>query len=87
MLTGKDHSGVFEAMRKNVNASWIFIDTHGDRAQSAVQLKEAMPGSEGICVAYEDLKSTLLEITEPGDVILGFGSFSTVETLGQLVHA
>ena len=87
MLTGKDHSGVFKAMRKNVNVSWIFIDTHGERAQSAVQLKEAMPGSEGVCVAYEDLKSTLLEMTDPGDVILGFGSFSTVETLGRLVRA
>ena len=86
MLTGKDHKGVFDMVKSKIEAPWLLIDTYGERAQQAEHLRQSMGCTDAQCVTSQTLSAALLASSEPGDIVLGFGSFSAVETLGALVQ-
>jgi len=81
MLQGKDHGGVYAAVSEKLSADWVLITTFGDRAFKCGELDGAMghPGALLLDTEEEDLASFLRSATVEGDVILAFGSFSTVE--------
>ncbi len=79
MLSDKDHAGVFAAVDDYCHAPWWQLSTHGERGLSAQALAaklpvNARPFDEIVCLIDE-----LNSATQPGDVILLFGSFSVVE--------
>lgn len=85
MLTGKDHRGVYEALSCHPKAQWLLFDSQGDRAMTAQALRESI-GAAGLeTLPISALQQRWLSATEPGDVILVFGSFSAVEQSHRLV--
>ena len=80
MLQDKDHVGVGQTVTRHSDARWLFTDSHGERALPGKTLQQNM-GLPGAVRGAESLSDFLASETKPGDVILGFGSFSMVEQL------
>ena len=72
---------MYAAVSEKLSADWVLITTFGDRAFKCGELDGAMghPGALLLDTKEEDLASFLRSATVEGDVILAFGSFSTVE--------
>lgn len=79
MLADKDHAGVYAEVAGAVPAPWILVDSQGERGYAAAELAESMRIR---CDQAPDMTTALdraLASTEPGDVILIFGSFNAIE--------
>ena len=79
MLADKDHAGVYAEVAAATTGSWTLVDSQGERGFAAAKLAKSM-GIEGD--QAPDMTTALdraLVSTEPGDVILVFGSFNAIE--------
>jgi dihydrofolate synthase/folylpolyglutamate synthase len=84
MLMGKAHRRVYETLSNQFTGQWLLFDSQGDRAMSAELLRDSIGVSELATVPVSGLPERWLSATEPGDVILVFGSFSAVEQSSRL---
>ena len=81
---GKDHLGVYESIAEQFSVPWLLLDSHGDRALSAKQLAAVLPESKQIRASnWAELDAEVDNASQPGDVILAFGSFSMIEQFDQ----
>ena len=85
-LADKDVAGVLAELEDKV-LSWLLIPTRGWRSQSAEALHTQLPGgfSAEICVSLAAALARARSLTEPGNGILVFGSFSAVEQARELL--
>ncbi len=85
-LEDKDVAGVIEALDQQVE-HWLLVPTYGWRGQSAESLAaqaESASAAE-ICQSAAEALERALSLTEPGNGILVFGSFSAVEQARELL--
>ena len=79
MLADKDHAGVYAEVTRAVTGPWILVDSHGDRGISAAQLADSMQIQTDQAPDMTTALEQAVARTEPGDVILVFGSFNAIE--------
>ena len=81
MLADKAHEAVLAHARDAwPEAKWFVVSTDGERGMTGVALAEHLKGVTPIIVPPEaELIPSICSATQPGDVILTFGSFSVVE--------
>ena len=86
MLADKDVAGVVAALGDRVQR-WLTIATYGPREQGAGELANRI-GTEALaCDSVGAALDRACSLTEPGDGILVFGSFSAVEQARTLLHS
>jgi dihydrofolate synthase/folylpolyglutamate synthase len=87
-LEDKDAAGVVKALGNRVS-HWLLISTHGWRAQTAQALAERLsPVAAAAPLVFDEVRSALdraVSLSGPGNGILGFGSFSAVEQVRELL--
>ncbi|MEM9621313.1 MAG: Mur ligase family protein [Pseudomonadota bacterium] len=86
MLRNKDHAAVIRAVTQAFDVPWFLVDTQGERSLSAQALQHA---NNGLGECQSDAQAAVARAcsaTAPGDVILVFGSFSTVEQFAWLAQ-
>ena len=83
MLRDKDHCGVYQIVAEQHFArspdAWRLVDTAGERSLSALDLAAKLPDDITTCTKFDELIDEVNSATQPGDVILVFGSFSVIE--------
>ena len=84
MLVDKDHGGVVARIRAELDAPWLLVDTDAERGMSGHELAERAGLEAAEPVSWSDLLDTVNSATQPGDVILLFGSFNVIEQFGLL---
>ena len=84
MLQDKDHIGVIGRIGAAIEAPWLLVDTLGERGMSAAQLGQSSGLDAYQEGAWEELVATANSATQPGDVILVFGSFNVIEQFALL---
>ncbi|MGE0622510.1 MAG: folylpolyglutamate synthase/dihydrofolate synthase family protein [Pseudomonadales bacterium] len=83
MLADKDAAGVGEAMAGLVR-EWVAVATPGVRGQSAQSLADRLGRPARTAADMADGLNLAVSLTEAGDGILAFGSFSAVEQASAL---
>lgn len=85
-LEGKDATGVMKALRDLVS-HWLIVPTFGWRGQPAESLAEQIDTGLAIetCESVVRGLNRALSLTDPGNGILVFGSFSAVEQARELL--
>lgn len=91
MLRDKDSSSVFNALGQQIE-HWYLGGLNGDRGQSseslAVSLQSAVPAARySTSETVEQAYHSAMQAAEPGDRILIFGSFHTVEAVMRQIPA
>lgn len=84
MLADKDHAGVIAGIRAELDAPWLLVDTIAERGISGLELAERGGLEVANPVSWSDLFDTVNSATQPGDVILLFGSFNVIERFALL---
>ena len=85
-LQDKDVLGIVASLEETVG-HWLFVDTHGERGQSAAQSfrKSGLTGERGTVIA--DIDKALERSAQAADCTLVLGSFDVVERARQRVEA
>ena len=86
MLDGKDHASVYKTLAEYSSAPWALVSSHGDRALSSQQLAQSMNITAPCFDTMQEGLDHALSATQPGSVILLFGSFNCVEQSTWLAH-
>jgi len=84
MLEDKDHAGVITRIRAELDAPWLLLDTVAERGLSGAELAARCGFEASNAVNWSDLFDTANSATQPGDVILLFGSFNVIEQFALL---
>lgn len=86
MLADKDVAGVVASLEKSID-SWFLGGLEGERGLSAEALAKRMDSVTAIIRIYQGVAEAyraVLEVAQPGDRVLTFGSFHTVEVVMRL---
>ena len=79
MLADKDHEGVYRELAQTPEATWILVDSQGERGMSADALGQAMGLNCEHAANMANALERAMMATTAGDVILIFGSFNAIE--------
>ena len=84
MLADKQHHAVFERLHGVYDVPWFCMSTSGERGMPARDLARALQGETeatdvAVCEDWQALTQQVNSATQPGSVILVFGSFNLIE--------
>jgi len=95
MLADKQHGAVFNVLHRAFDVPWICVSTATERGMQAHQLVDAFaaaaaPAAACSMIACGDWQAVAAQVnsaTQPGSVILAFGSFNLIEQFHQTCEA